>query len=133
MLLFYIVHEKQEQAAEDLNDALIEQEGKTAEELAELKVALEQAQGQAKLAKAQLEQALNKQKVQTAKDLKDVKNQAAKELSEVKAALERSHEQAKVSLHDQWWWKKNVPNLYSFFYSLTLLSEFFHKIHVFQF
>ena len=77
------------QAAEDLNDAILEQEGKTDSELSEIKVALEQSQGQAKLAKVQLEAAINKQKVQAAKDLKDVK-----------VALERSQEQAKVSLHD---------------------------------
>ena len=90
--------------AEEINDAIIEQEGKTASELSELKVALEQSQGQAKLAKVQLEAALNKQKVQAAKELKDVR-----------VALERSQEQAKVSLHDDWWWIDIFSSLLSFF------------------
>ena len=90
--------------AEEINDAIIEQEGKTASELSELKVALEQSQGQAKLAKVQLEAALNKQKVQAAKELKDVR-----------VALERSQEQAKVSLHDKWWWMNIFSSLLSFF------------------
>lgn len=92
--------------AEEINDAIIEQEGKTASELSELKVALEQSQGQAKLAKVQLEAALNKQKVQAAKELKDVR-----------VALERSQEQAKVSLHDYWWWIDIFSSLLFFLYS----------------
>ena len=33
------------------------------------------------------------------------RREAAKELRDVKVALERSQEQAKVSLHDRWWWQ----------------------------
>ena len=70
-----------------MGESVSGQEEKTAQDLSELKAALEQSEEQAKLVKEQLEATIAEQK-----------EEAAKELNEVKVALEQSQEQAKVSL-----------------------------------
>ena len=140
----------QVQSAKDLSDAIAEQERKAANNLHEVKVALEQSHLQSKVEfetvisqqKAAFEAAIAEQKMIAANDLHEVKLalekshltakialeaaiaeqkvQASKELNEFKVEVEESQEQAKVSLHDKWCWINIFSSLLSFLYSFWL-------------